>query len=106
MQIIQLVQDLSTGDRSGDWNLHVQTVKKIQPLFQVMDRNNYARWCSLYLSDIISLEKTHPELYNESYMISGKFTLSRSETPFTSVAPDQGLEQTINRSNKSTAWNA
>ncbi|KAJ8672697.1 hypothetical protein QAD02_003957 [Eretmocerus hayati] len=40
---IDLVFDLIEADRSGNWPLHVSTVKKLQPLFQAMDRVNYSR---------------------------------------------------------------
>lgn len=65
-----------------------------------MDRTNYARFLSLYLEDMLMLEKNAPEVYEK--FVSGRFTVKRSAVPFTSVATDQALEQTINKTSKST----
>ena len=89
------------ADRLGDWLLHVNTVKKLLPIFNIFDRINYTRWCSLYIQDILKLPDTKPELYEK--FLSGQFTVNRSSIPFTSVGTDQALEQTINRSQKSSS---
>lgn len=101
INMIQLVKDLIKSDRTGDWNLHLETVTKMLPLFLLFDRTNYARWAPLYVNDMLGLKEKHPEVYGE--FMKGRFTVKQSNTSFTSVATDQGLEQTINRSQKSTS---
>ncbi|KAL7296570.1 hypothetical protein TKK_0010001 [Trichogramma kaykai] len=49
---------------------------------------------------MISLPTQKPELYDE--FVKGNFTVKRSPANFTSVGTDQALEQTINRSQKSS----
>lgn len=66
-----------------------------------MDRINYTRWSALYLQDILDLDKTHPEVYRE--FKEGKFTVKQTDTPLTSIATDQGLETTGNRSKKNAS---
>ena len=46
-----------------------------------------------------TLETKAPPVYDE--FLKGRFTVKRSDVPFTSVATDQALEQTINRTSKS-----
>jgi len=46
------------------------------------------------------LRKTYPEVFN-SFM-EGKFVVKRSPVPFSAVDSDMCLEQTINRSSKSS----
>ena len=99
--LISLMHDLIRANRTGNWRLHMKTIKKLQPIFHIMDRVNYSRWCALYLEDMETLEETAEEVYLQ--FMNGRFTLKRSQVPFTSVATDQALEQTINRSSKSTA---
>ncbi|KAJ8671942.1 hypothetical protein QAD02_003201 [Eretmocerus hayati] len=94
-----LVFDLIEADRSGNWPLHVSTVKKLQPLFQAMDRVNYSRWAPIYLEDILNLEKDMPEVH-EKFM-KGEFVVKHGNAAFSSVNPDQALEQTINKKGKS-----
>ncbi|OXU30012.1 hypothetical protein TSAR_009479 [Trichomalopsis sarcophagae] len=48
----------------------------------------------------LRIEPIVRELYNQ--FVAGNFTVKRSSVPYTSVGTDQGLEQTINRSQKST----
>lgn len=96
--LISLMNNLIRADRSGDWLLHIETIEKLQPIFHVMDRTNYARWCAVYLHDMKNLSQTAPEVNKQ--FLKGRFTVKRSDVPGTSVATDQALEQTINRSSK------
>lgn len=97
--LIDLMHDLIRADRMGDWELHLATIKKLLPVFHAMDRTNYSRWCSVYLEDMLSLQEQAPEVYRQ--FMKGRFTVKKSPVPFTSVASDQALEQTINRAFKS-----
>ncbi|KMQ89802.1 hypothetical protein RF55_10523 [Lasius niger] len=98
LKMIQLIQDSVRADREGNWKLHIETVGKAQPLFHALDRSNYARWCSVYFNDMLMLPETHPQVYEE--FISGQYSVKQRGSSFTSVAPDQALEQTINRDKK------
>lgn len=51
--------------RTGDWNLHIAATQKMLPWFFAYDRQNYARYSSLYLSEMKQLETTHPAVYKE-----------------------------------------
>lgn len=46
------MNDLIRADRFGDWSLHVKTVQKVLPIFNVIDRVNYTRWGSISVEDI------------------------------------------------------
>lgn len=50
---------------------------------------------------MLMLSENHRELHEE--FLSGNFSVKQRNTSFSSVATDQALEQTINRSQKSTA---
>ena len=97
--MIRTLRDFLRADRSGDFFLHIDSVKKLLPLFLIMDRTHYTRWCTIYLNDILGLEKNYPEIYKE--FVSGKFAIKFSDIPFSSSALDQRLEQTVNKSKKS-----
>lgn len=100
LTLISIVRDLIRADREGNWLLHLETMKKLQPIFQAMDRINYARWSSVYLEDMLMLPTQAPEVYEK--FLEGRFAVKQSNTPFTSVGTDQRLEQTINKSQKSS----
>jgi len=100
IQMVRLAKDLVRADREGDWALHLQSVEAALPYFAAFDSNNYLRWCAVYIKDMKMLPKTSPEVFN-SFM-QGKFVVKRSAVPFSAVASDLCLEQTINRSSKSS----
>lgn len=99
--MIGLAKNLVKADRTGDWLLHIDTVVKLQPLFHVLDRTNYARWLPVYVGDILQIKEDNPELFNA--FMSGHFTIKNSDTPFSSIPVDQALECSINRSAKNVA---
>ena len=52
-----------------------------------MDHTNYARWLPIFIHDLKSLQSNHPGVYKEFYQ--GKFTINKSEYPFSSMGIDQ-----------------
>ena len=100
IQMVALLKDLIRADREGNWPLHLHSVQALLPLFAVFDRINYLRWCSLYLEDMRKLVDTAPDIF-ESFM-AGKFVIKRTQGFFKAVGADMCLEQTINRSQKSS----
>lgn len=90
--IVNLIHDLIRADRTGDFELHVSSLKTLQPLLHIMDRTNYLKWCLVYVEEMLSLLETAPEVYEQ--MFKGRFTTKRSDVPFTSVPNDQELEMT------------
>lgn len=99
LKMIRLIRNLLRADRSGNFALHVECIKKMQPLFHIMDRINYTRWCSVYLNDLLGLQENYPAIYEE--FVKGNSVVKATDIPFSSVGPDQRLEQTANRSKKS-----
>ncbi|KAJ8668266.1 hypothetical protein QAD02_009929 [Eretmocerus hayati] len=98
LTLISLIRDLVHADRTGNFPLRLQTLVKLQPIFHIMDRTNYSRWCAIYVEDMLRLEKEAPEVFRE--FMKGRFVVKRSDTPNTSVATDQALEASINRMSK------
>lgn len=99
--MMQQVENLVRADRDGDWELHLQAVRALLPIFAVFDSTNYFRWCSLYLEDMQKLPDTAPGV-NQAFM-TGAFVVKRTQGKFNAVGADMALEQTINRSQKSTS---
>ena len=87
------------AERTGNWKLHLTATAAMVPHFFAMDRINYARWLPVYLSDMNTLETSHPEVYKE--FINGNHSVSHSKEPFAQVWTDMALEQSINLDSKS-----
>lgn len=96
--MVTMMFNLIRADRTGDWLLHLNTVHQLQPVFHALDRTNYLRWSSVYLEDMLSLPVKAPQVHEA--FLQGQFTVKRSNTPFTSVATDQALEQSFNKTSK------
>ena len=56
-----------------------------------LNHYNYARWLSLAVDDLLKLEYTCPDVYEES--CNGYFVVSKTENPFSSIAIDQAHKQ-------------
>jgi len=100
IEMVRLAHDLVRADREGDWHLHLQSVEAVLPYFVVFDSINYLRWCSLYLEDMKKLPENAPVVHDN--FMAGRFVVKRSSIPFSAVAADMCLEQTINRSSKTS----
>ena len=95
------LKDLLRADREGNWDLHLDVVQKVLPDFATCDRTNYLRYASLYLEDMRKLPVTAPEIH-QNYK-AGKFVVKCTPGHFNSVGMDMALEQTINKSQKSSS---
>jgi hypothetical protein len=101
VQMVALLKDLIRADREGNWELHLHSLQRLLPLFAACDRTNYLRWCSLYLEDMRRLPETAPAVHQS--FLAGKFVVKRTPGLFNAIGADMCLEQTINRSQKSTS---
>ena len=98
IQMVWILRDLVRADREGDWDLHLNSVQAVLPLFAGCDRTNYLRWASVYLEDMRQLPKVAPVVY-ENFM-ARRFAVKRTNGKFSAVGANMCLEQTINRSQK------
>ena len=98
---IRFLQDLVCADRDGNWEKHLLSVQKLLPIFAECDSINYLRYASFYLEKMRKLEEEHPEIHAE--FLKGNFVVKSNAGSFNAVAPDMKLEQTIQRSKKSSS---
>ena len=101
--IVAILRNLVRADHEGDWNRHSHTVQYILPFFSLFDSVNYMRWYSLYLEDMWRLPETAPGIHQA--FLQCQFVVKRTPGKLKSVAADQSLEPTINRSQKSSGGN-
>ena len=47
----------------GDWTLHLSCIRQILPWCFAYDAINYARFMSVFCSDMKSLQEEHPEVH-------------------------------------------
>ena len=78
--------------RSGNFQLYLDSMKKMIPWFFALNHFHYARWLSVYISDMTILETTNSGVY-EAFNEFGCFVVLRSKRPFSSMGLDQRHEQ-------------
>ena len=72
--------------------LYKDTLREWCPWFFLMDHPNYTRWVSVHVMDMDNLEKANPDVYEE-FNTEGRFTVSVSGRPFSTIGLDQNHEQ-------------
>jgi hypothetical protein len=99
VEMVKLLLQFIKAERTGNWELHLQSVAAMVPHFFAMNRPNYSRWLPVYIMDMRQLSSKHPEVYQE--FMNGNHAISRSNKPFAQVWTDMALEQSINADSKS-----
>ena len=97
---IENLKKLIAADGDGDWHGHLRAVTNLLPLFAECDSINYLRYGSLYLECMRKLPETHPQVYEQFFR--GNFVVKTNPGTLNAVSPDMKLEQTIQRSQKSS----
>lgn len=82
---------LERSIRLNDLDLYIYILKKICGFFFAVNHYNYAKWLAYYIDRLLKMEETHPGLRSK-FLLGVK----RTNKPFSRIAPDLTLEQTIN----------
>ena len=77
--------------RAADFKLYVDVLYKMLPWFFAMNHSNYARWLSVHLRDMRSLDQKVPDVAAE--FKKGLFTVNKTPKRFSAIAIDQAHEQ-------------
>ena len=84
--------------RTGDWELHISSLRNFMKYFFSHDKENYARLMLLYISDMEKLKVQDNDIYEE--FIEGDWVVNKNEdAAFCDLGADHALEQ-INRQMK------
>ncbi|KAK4881851.1 hypothetical protein RN001_005170 [Aquatica leii] len=97
MEMVETLLEFIYSERTGQWDLHLQSFRKMLPWFFTYDHNNYARWGSVYLCDMLDLENKAPIVYQE--FCDGNFVVKRLNGGFNRISVDQALEY-VNKTSK------
>ena len=95
IDMIHLYHNFSRSIRSGDLDLYTSCLPEVASYFFALNHQNYSRWSIKYHDNLIKLEETHPEVYDE--FKAGRFGIKRTSKGFSKSPIDLTLEQTINK---------
>ena len=77
IQLVDILLALFRASRDGNWHLHLHAIRQMIPWCFAYDKVNYARYLPAYYAQVISLEKEHPDVYQQ--FMDGHFTLQLGE---------------------------
>ena len=90
MELVEIILDFIRAYRIGDWKFHLETFAKMLPWFSTYNHLNYARWAPVYYADMLSLEHSAPEVYQE--FVGGNYVAKKTNGAFNQVPIDQATE--------------
>lgn len=96
LDMVEILLGMIRASREGNWLLHLSTIQSMIPWCFAYDKQNYAKYLSVYYSQMTKLQETHPRIHQ--HMLWGGFSVQLSEhNPFGRIPVDQALEETVNR---------
>lgn len=81
----------SRSFREGDFELYIEAIKSLLPWIFALDNQNYARWLSVHLRDMLDLQNRHPSVHSE--FTKGSFVVHKTQNMFSSIPLDHAHEQ-------------
>lgn len=73
IQLVDVLLALIHASREGNWHLQLHAIREMIPWCFAHDKVNYARYLPAYYAQMISLEKEHPDIYEQ--FVNGHFTV-------------------------------
>ncbi|XP_075210330.1 uncharacterized protein LOC142317661 [Lycorma delicatula] len=96
-----LLKQFLEAEPTGNWTLHVTTIRKMLPFFHASGHFIYAKSTHVYLQDVALLEEKMTRMEFEKFTELGFFIIRRRKKQFSGISPDQTIEQTTMRLGKS-----
>ena len=98
LQLEKLLFASTRAVRENNLDSYIEILKEWIPYMFALDKNNYAKYLSVHLHDLLTLKTESPADFRE---LADNFTIRKSERPFSSIAIDQAHEMN-NESAKGT----
>ncbi|CAG2245843.1 unnamed protein product [Mytilus edulis] len=100
LDMVAILKRFLIAERTGDWLLHLSTLKEMLPYLAASGHNLYTKSAYFYLSQMQNLESDHPDIH--AHFMNGKHVVRRSDRFWAGLSTDLVIEQVLMRSVKST----
>jgi hypothetical protein len=100
VDMVRLLRQFITAERTGNWLLHIRTLQEMMPYFAAAGHNNYLKSTCIHIQNMIALKKTHPNVYN--LFMEGHHVVRRSDRLWAGLSLDFLIETTFMRTMKSS----
>ena len=98
--MIDILRKSIKAERTGDFLLHLETVREMLPFLAATGHNNYTKAAWIYHQQMTQLKTTNLALYTQ--FLAGNHVVRRTEGPFVGISTDLAIEQVLMRSIKSS----
>ena len=98
MDMIDILYKHIRAERTGNWDLHLQSISEILPYMAASGHNNYTKCLHLYLQEMSNLQNDHPEVHQ--HFQDGLHVVRRSDRYWAGLSSDLVIEQVLMRSMK------
>ena len=99
IEYIDVVKELICAERTSNWKLHLQAIRKMVNLFAATGHVNYGRSSRMYHQEMLTLLQKYPYLFHQFQ--EGNHAIRRSQRYWAGLSSDLVIEQTLMRSIKS-----
>lgn len=96
LQALQLLLQFIRAQREGDWKLDLSSQAAMLPYFFACNKQNYARWCTFYVLEM--LLKLPKQVENE--FENGNFSINLTPGPFRGIWSDMAVEMSVIKDTK------
>ena len=97
-RMVHILLLFTRAHREGLWQLYRHTFQQMLPFFKWDNHHNYAKWGTVYLSEMHKLQEGVKAEFER-----GNFVVKRSPQPFNQVDSDQSQEWLNNTGKKGAA---
>ncbi|CAC5381109.1 unnamed protein product [Mytilus coruscus] len=101
MDMLDILRRCIKAERTGNWDLHLQTVKDMLPFLAASGHNLYVNSSRVYLQQMQNLKTTHPDVL--AFLQSSYHVIRRSDKFWAGLSSDLVIEQVLMRSLKTHA---
>ena len=91
MEMVEILLTFIKGERTGDFNLHLNALSKMLPYFASSGHHHYAKSAHIYLQTMQALEKESPDVYTKFQ--NGYHVVRRSDRYWAGLSTDLIIEQ-------------
>ena len=100
MHLCKLNRQLLRAERTGDWYLHLATIKEMIPVFAATGHSFYAKTSQIYLQRMADLEISHPTVHE--MFLKGHHVVRKSDRYWAGQSTDLVIEQSLMRALKTS----
>ncbi|CAH3022720.1 unnamed protein product, partial [Porites evermanni] len=100
MDMVALLRQFIEAERTGNWELHLQSLRDMLPFYAAAGHNLYAKSVYIYLQQMLELNSKHAdvlELFKKGFHV-----IRRSDRFWAGLSSDLVIEQVLMRSVKSS----